>query len=666
MEALAAALEGDFESDDAMTAVVEQLDRVRSTCTTTEAAAAVADALGVARLCDATIAFGHRAGRYQRPACPGIGAGCSDISLLLAMTSSARLLRNLCIAGPAVQRSVAGTERSAAASESAEGAALDGPAPATVLGAADRVIRNPFLAEGAGAAFAAAAAGAVRALLQCASNAVAGDDASRAAAWPVAKSIAAAALSLPHGGVRDAQLDAVACGLLHTCACQSAADEGGSGRLVEVLSSPALLASVMAASSPVRGQDQLPPCAHWALLLVGRAVEEGCVHHAVSAFGQAAFAGSRTGAATAGGAATAAAEADAACSGLEPETLPDRDAISSLLMLLRLTRDTSLLSETESSASASADRAGPDLTLHPADVDAVAGVCASSLSGFLELSASAMAHVAAALSPGAEVPRSDGGGDSGATARAIVACLCAEAALAALDLLGDALTAMHRRIDNGASPAPWTDAALGAGLKAALECSAAALTVLPEPAWNRTQAAANTVRASALALDIRAALCRLAANAVHRSPAAATAAEQCGLLVALLGQTRMERGIARPVVREYSLLAVRNAVQCSAEARRFVEALKPQGVSNPEAMRAMGIKAEVDATTGSVTVGLDAAKDGGGQRWRTRAKEPAPSPTDGSGQAAAAAAGAGGPSPAATAAAEAAIRRAVDDGEIQM
>ncbi|KAA0158671.1 hypothetical protein FNF31_05318 [Cafeteria roenbergensis] len=128
----------------------------------------------------------------------------------------------------------------------------------------------------------------------------------------------------------------------------------------------------------------------------------------------------------------------------------------------------------------------------------------------------------------------------------------------------------------------------------------------------------------------------------------------------------MERGIARPVVREYSLLAVRNAVQCSAEARRFVEALKPQGVSNPEAMRAMGIKAEVDATTGSVTVGLDAAKDGGGQRWRTRAKEPAPSPTDGSGQAAAAAAGAGGPSPAATAAAEAAIRRAVDDGEIQM
>ena len=38
MEALAAALEGDFESDDAMTAVVEQLDRVRSTCTTTEAA----------------------------------------------------------------------------------------------------------------------------------------------------------------------------------------------------------------------------------------------------------------------------------------------------------------------------------------------------------------------------------------------------------------------------------------------------------------------------------------------------------------------------------------------------------------------------------------------------------------------------------------------------
>ncbi|KAA0155900.1 hypothetical protein FNF29_01319 [Cafeteria roenbergensis] len=634
MEALAAALEGDFESDDAMTAVVEQLDRVRSTCTTTEAAAAVADALGVARLCDATIAFGHRAGRYQRPACPGIGAGCSDISLLLAMTSSARLLRNLCIAGPAVQRSVAGTERSAAASESAEGAALDGPAPATVLGAADRVIRNPFLAEGAGAAFAAAAAGAVRALLQCASNAVAGDDASRAAAWPVAKSIAAAALSLPHGGVRDAQLDAVACGLLHTCACQSAADEGGSGRLVEVLSSPALLASVMAASSPVRGQDQLPPCAHWALLLVGRAVEEGCVHHAVSAFGQAAFAGSRTGAATAGEAATAAAEADAACSGLEPETLPDRDAISSLLMLLRLTRDTSLLSETESSASASADRAGPDLTLHPADVDAVAGVCASSLSGFLELSASAMAHVAAALSPGAEVPRSDGGGDSGATARAIVACLCAEAALAALDLLGDALTAMHRRIDNGASPAPWTDAALGAGLKAALECSAAALTVLPEP--------------------------------VRASPAAATAAEQCGLLVALLGQTRMERGIARPVVREYSLLAVRNAVQCSAEARSFVEALKPQGVSNPEAMRAMGIKAEVDATTGSVTVGLDAAKDGGGQRWRTRAKEPAPSPTDGSGQAAAAAAGAGGPSPAATAAAEAAIRRAVDDGEIQM
>lgn len=38
MDALAAALEGEFESDLSMTAVVEQLDRVRSTCTTPEAA----------------------------------------------------------------------------------------------------------------------------------------------------------------------------------------------------------------------------------------------------------------------------------------------------------------------------------------------------------------------------------------------------------------------------------------------------------------------------------------------------------------------------------------------------------------------------------------------------------------------------------------------------
>jgi len=612
--------------------------------------------------------------------------------------------------------------------EAATGAALDGAAPSTVAGAAVRVAGNPFLAVSAGEGFLAAAQAALRALAQLCCNAVAGCEAAREVAWEPSGALALALLTLPLS-LRDDRLAAVACSLVHGCCC----GDGGPARLAGALGRRALLEALLDASRPGKvagGTSALPPAAHWVLLLSGAALDAGALGVALRSLtgGAREDDGAVGDESAAAGDGVAAASASASPPAPEPrDAARSRAAAQSSILLLRIARD------------ATAPGEGGGHVIGPADADEAAAAAARSIRSFLRGAAASPSAVAWALDP---APAGSSSFGSEEAAEASTACLEGEAALAALDLTGDAFEAAHRASEGGraAEVDGWDVAGTGVGLLLAACCDA--LTVLPLPvkarsdreaaatgfeepdgepraaagaegsaagkgaggapspgpppatvpavkpvspvpvappvpqpghvpevsgagglsraelaAWAADDPAIERVRRSALALDLRAACARLAANALHRNAAASDAAAACGLLGALLGQTRMEHGIARPVIREFSLLAIRNACESSKEAQAYVTKLQPRAVADPEAIRAMGIRAARDEASGRVSVSAVP----GDARWRSPEAAGPPSGAGAAGAAPASASSQGG-----AARAEESARKVIDDGEIQM
>jgi hypothetical protein len=137
-----------------------------------------------------------------------------------------------------------------------------------------------------------------------------------------------------------------------------------------------------------------------------------------------------------------------------------------------------------------------------------------------------------------------------------------------------------------------------------------------------------------------------------------TAVVEDGVLSALLGQTRMERGIERPVIREWALMAIRNACQCSKAAQEFVLALQPKGTANPEAMKAMGVRTAI-SEDGKVRLEVDPeaqarARQAAGavrqtRQWGAHTQAPAAASSS-----------------AAPSAFDASLERVIDSGEIEL
>jgi hypothetical protein len=121
-----------------------------------------------------------------------------------------------------------------------------------------------------------------------------------------------------------------------------------------------------------------------------------------------------------------------------------------------------------------------------------------------------------------------------------------------------------------------------------------------------SDAAPLEVRKAGLVLDLRSSVCRVVANACFGRSHVGDAVTRTELLGVLLGQTKIEHEVMRPITREWALLAARNACMASEEARAFVQALQPRGIDDPEQLRSLGLRASVEAS-GGVTVSVDPA-----------------------------------------------------------